>query len=70
MNTTTNADRVRKANAKLIALGGRRMPSGYLQPEVNAALEALIDSGYAGSPVAAISQALIDAHKKITKKCK
>ena len=43
------------------------MPSGYLQPDVASALQALIDSGYAQSPVAVINRAILDAYKKTCK---
>ena len=62
-----NSIRVLRANAALIDRGGRRMPSGYLQPDVASALQALIDSGYAQSPVAVINRAILDAYKKTCK---
>ena len=61
------ADRVRRANAALKARGGRRMPNGYLQPDVAQALADLVASGYAASPVAVISLALLDAQKKMAR---
>lgn len=61
MTALTPAERVRRANAALIARGGRRMPDGYLQPDAAQALAALIESGYAPSPVAVISKALLSA---------
>lgn len=57
----TPAQRVRRANAALIARGGRRMPDGHLQPDAAKALADLLASGYAPSPVAAISKALLSA---------
>lgn len=70
MNTLpkTLAQRVRASEAALKAKGGRRMPGGMLKPDVNEALVALVDAGYAASPVAVISAALLDAHKKINRK--
>ena len=55
----TPAQRVARAQAALIERGGRRMPSGYLQPDAAAALQKLVACGYAPSPVAAISKALL-----------
>lgn len=55
----TPAQRVARAQNALIERGGRRMPNGYLQPDAAAALQKLVDCGYAPSPVAAISKALL-----------
>jgi hypothetical protein len=44
------------------------MPNGYLQPEAAQALDALVATGYALSPVAVISAALLDARKKAKRK--
>ena len=63
MAKTTNSERVTRSNAALVARGGRRIPGGYLQPETAAALQQLIDAGYAISPVAAIVRAINDAQK-------
>jgi hypothetical protein len=57
----TPSERVRRANAALVARGGQRMPGGYLQPCDALALRELVASGYAPSPVAAICKALQDA---------
>jgi hypothetical protein len=65
MGKTTNAQRVAKARAALIERGGRQVPPIYLQPEAANALQELLDSQYAGSTVAAISKALIDACKNM-----
>jgi hypothetical protein len=54
-----------KAMAALKARGGRRIPSGYLQPEEAQALDELIKAGYAASPLAVMKSALLDAHKKV-----
>lgn len=62
-----NSIRVLRANAALLERGGRRMPSGYLQPDVASALQLLISSGYAQSPIAAINRAILDACKKTGK---
>ena len=43
------------------------MPSGFLQPDAALALADLVASGYGASPVAVISAALLDAHKKIAR---
>ena len=63
----TASDYVRTSNARVIAAGGRRMPGGYLQPDDARILAELIESGYATSPLAAITSALRDAHKKINR---
>ena len=60
----TPAQRVARAQTALVARGGRRIPSGYLQPDAAQALESLVQAGYAASPVAAISAALLDAQKR------
>ncbi len=62
----TPAQRVRRAEAALKERGGRRIPGGYLQPDAAQALESLVQSGYAASPVAVISTALLDAQRKLT----
>ena len=61
----TPAQRVRRAEAALRERGGRRMPDGHLQPDAAQALADLVASGYAASPVAAISAALLDVQRKI-----
>jgi len=66
--TTTNAQRVAKARQSLVQRGGRRIPTGYIQPDAAQALEALVSAGYAPSAVGAISQALLDAQRKIARK--
>ena len=66
----TLSESVMLSNAALIARGGRRMPGGHLQPEVNQALKDLIESGYAATPLAVINAALLDAHKKIGRSAK
>lgn len=68
MTTLTPAQRVRRAEASLKERGGRRMPNGYLQPDAAKALDDLVTTGYAPSPVAAISAALLDARKKAKRK--
>ena len=57
----TPAQRVARAQAALLQRGGRRMPSGYLQPDAATALQKLVACGYAPSPVAVISKALLSA---------
>ena len=64
----TPAQRVRSAEAALAARGGRRMPNGHLQPDAAQALQSLVDGGYASSPVAAISAALLDAERSLRRK--
>ena len=61
----TNSERTIKSMATLKAKGGRRIPSGYLQPSEAQALEELLSNGYAASPLAVVKAALLDAHKKV-----
>jgi len=63
----TPSDYVRTSNARVLAAGGRRMPSGYLQPGDARILAELISAGYAPSPLAVITSALRDAHKKMSR---
>jgi hypothetical protein len=60
----TPSERVRRANAALVARGGQRMPGGYLQPDDAQALRELVAMGYAVSPLAAICKALQDARAR------
>lgn len=60
-----NTAAVLRANAALLARGGRRMPGGYLQPDAAKALNELVEAGYAPSPLAVIVAALFDARRKI-----
>ena len=57
----TPSQRVRLSEAALKERGGRRMPNGYLQPGAAQALAQLVADGYAASPVAVISKALLSA---------
>ena len=59
------SQRVKDSQNSLKTRGGRRMPSGFLQPEAAQALADLVAAGYAPSPVAVISFALLDARRKI-----
>lgn len=63
--TTTNSQRVAKARKALLERGGRRIPTGYLQPAEAQALVHLVACGYAVSPVHAICKALLDAQKNL-----
>lgn len=65
MSPLTPAQRVRRAEASLKERGGRRIPGGFLQPDAAQALADLVGSGYAASPVAVISAALLDAQRKV-----
>lgn len=65
MTAQTKAQRVARARAKLVQEGGRRLPTGYLQPDAARALEALLGAGYGPSAVGVISAALLDAQRKI-----
>lgn len=66
----TPAQRVARAQAALVARGGRRI-GGYLQPEAAQALQELMDAGYgknrARTAAAVIDRALLDAQRKITR---
>lgn len=61
----TASERVRRANAALVARGGRRIPDGHLQPDAAQALADLVAAGYGASPMACIAAALLDAQKKV-----
>lgn len=61
----TLSQRVRRAESSLKERGGRRMPNGFLQPDAAQALADLVQAGYAPSPVAVISAALLDARRKV-----
>lgn len=67
MRILTTSKQVRASEAALIARGGRRMPGGHLQPDAAKALHDLVMAGYAKSPVAVISAALMDARRKISR---
>lgn len=60
---TTNSERVAKSRANLVANGGMKIPTGYLQPDAAKAVDYLLSAGYAGTKSAVISRALIDAQK-------
>ncbi len=63
---TSTTSSVAKCNAALVGRGGVRI-GGYLQPEAATALQTLRDAKYAGSFLAVISTALIDAAKKVSR---
>lgn len=65
---TTNAERVARARQKLLQEGGRRLPTGYLQPNAAAALDALLAAGYATTATGVIAAALLDAQRKVGKR--
>lgn len=67
MTALTPSQRVSRAHKKLIEAGGRRMPSGYLQPDAAQALDRLIAAGYAPGPKGCIDAALLEAAKRIEK---
>lgn len=62
---STNSQRVAKARAKLLQEGGRRLPTGYLQPDAAAALDALRAAGFAPTDTGVIAAALLDAARKL-----
>lgn len=63
----TGAQRVAQARQKLLQAGGRRLPTGYLQPDAAAALDALQAAGYAPSATGVIAAALLDAQRKLSR---
>lgn len=65
MTAATNSQRVAKARQRLTQAGGRRLPTGYLQPDAAAALDALLAAGYAPTIVGVITAALLDAERKV-----
>ena len=68
-NTTqtplTNAQKVKKCQAGIVANGGRRLPDGYLKKDAAQALDSLLSAGYANSRLGVISAAILDAQKKM-----
>ena len=62
----TQSQRVARAQAALVARGGRRI-GGYLQPEAAQALAALAQAGYGKNQVDIVSRALLDAQRRISK---
>lgn len=61
----TNAQKVKKCQAGIVANGGKRLPDGYLKREAAQALESLLSAGYADSRIGVISAAILDAQKKM-----
>lgn len=74
MTTATESNRLSKSQAvarsrqKLTQAGGRRLPTGYLQPDAAAALDALLQAGYAPTATGVIASALLDARRKIARR--
>lgn len=64
----TSYERVKKSNAALVQRGGRRAPDGYLQPDEAQALADLLSADYADTPIAVVRAAIMDAHRKISRK--
>jgi hypothetical protein len=60
----TNAQRVRRAEAKKTATGWRRLPNAMIPPPVAATLAALTAAGYANSPSAVIARAILEVGEK------
>ena len=60
----TQAQKVQRSQAALVARGGRRI-GGYLQPEAAQALADLAQAGYGKSQVDVVSRALLDAQSKL-----
>ena len=57
----TNAQKVKKCQAGIVANGGKRL----LKKEAAQALESLLSAGYADSRIGVISAAILDAQKKM-----
>ena len=53
---------------KLTDAGGKRLPTVYLQPEAAKALQALLDASYAPTVAGVVSQALLDAARKVARR--
>lgn len=68
MTAVSASQRVAKARAKLLQEGGRRLPTGYLQPDAASALDALLAAGYAPTTTGVIAAALLDAQRKIARR--
>jgi len=66
----TNYQRVRRAKLKAVAAGGRRAPDGIMPKDVAQAIDELIDADYAGNSFGVVCAAVLDAHKKISRKAK
>ena len=60
----TPSQLVRESEARSIAAGAVRMPGGLLPAEAASALNELLADGYAGSKIAVISKAIIEAREK------
>jgi hypothetical protein len=59
----TPSERVRDSQANLVAAGGRRVVA-MLKPEAVEALDELVETEYAASATACISQAVIETAKR------
>jgi hypothetical protein len=64
---TKNSERVKKSIKSLLERGGKRLPSGYLQPEDAVKIDSLVKSGYASSHLGVVVCAVRDAYKKISR---
>ena len=62
----TQAQKVQRSQAALVARGGRRI-GGYLQPEAAQALADLAQADYGKNQVDIVSRALLDAQRRISK---
>lgn len=68
MTALTKSQHVAKSRERLVAAGGRRLPTCYLQPDAAAALDALLAAGYGSTVAGVLSAALLDAKRKISRK--
>lgn len=60
----TNAERVKKSRAALVARGGAKLPGGCLQPKPAAALRELCEAGYSDTRTGCIARALVEAAER------
>lgn len=58
-------DRIKRHRQKLVAAGVQTYPNSPIPPDAAAALDVLLDAGYASSTTAIISRALVEAAKRI-----
>lgn len=58
------AQRVRESEARSIDAGAVRMPGGLLPADAAAALNELVETGYAASKTAVIAKALLAVRKR------
>lgn len=65
---TTPSQRVEQSRKKLTEAGGKRLPTVYLRPDPAKALQTLLDARYAPTVAGVVSQALMDAARKVARR--